>query len=192
MNRRTFLLGTTSVAASGSALLGTGAFSRVESQRQVTVKVAEDTEAYLGLKPIGTPNSENFVELDENGHLRIDIGDYDDGSYSRPTGVGINSDSNTLFEGMFDICNQGKASAEVCITFDGSDFIDHGDPNLNFLDQNDKTLLCPNKKTIDVGECVRVAIDLASYDVDATSDEPLFDGDVVITADADGAGDSEN
>lgn len=190
MNRRTFLLGSTSVTAGGSALLGTGAFSRVESQRQVTVKVAEDTNAYLGLKPIDTPNSNNFVELDENGHLKVDIGDYDDGSYDRPTGVGVNSDSNTRFDGMFDICNQGKAQAELCITFDHDDFIDDGDPNLDFRDGYDKTLLCPNRKTIDVGECVRVSIDLASYDVNANSDEPLFDGDVIIQADAEGAGDT--
>ena len=188
MNRRTFLLGTTSVAAGGSTLLGTGAFSRVESHRQVTVGVAEDTEAYLGLKPIDTPNSNNFVELDENGHLKVDIGDYDDGSYDRPTGVGINSDSNTLFEGMFDICNQGKASAEVWIEIDRDDYIDDGDPMIDFRDENNKSLILTSGKTIDTGECVRVSIDLASFNVDANSDEPLFDGDVVVHAEAEGAG----
>ncbi|WP_418284689.1 DUF1102 domain-containing protein [Halorubrum sp. DTA46] len=190
MKRRSFVLGAGSAAATGSAILGSGAFSRVESQRQVTVQLAEDTDAYLGLKPIDTPNSNNFVELDENGHLKIDIGDYDDGTYERPTGVGVNSDSNTRFDGMFDICNQGKAQAEVCFMFDYDDMVDHGDPNLDFRDEYDKTLLCPNRKKIDVGECVRVSIDLASYDVDATSGDPLFDGDVLITADADGAGDT--
>ena len=195
MNRRTFLLGTSSVAAGGSTLLGTGAFSRVESHRQVTVKVAEDTEAYLGLKPIDTPNSNNFVELDENGHLKVDIGDYDaanpDTEYDRPTGVGINSDSNTLFEGMFDICNQGKASAEVRIDVDLDDLIDDGDPMIDFRDKNNKSLVLTNGKTIDTGECERVSIDLASFSVDANSDEPLFDGDVVVHAEAEGAGATE-
>ena len=198
MKRRSFVLGAGSAAATGSAILGSGAFSRVESQRQVTVQLAEDTEAYLGLKPIDTPNSNNFVELDENGHLKIDIGDYDaanpETEYDYETGVGINSDSNTLFEGMFDICNQGKAPAFVCIDFDRDDLVDDGDPTLDFWYQGrtrDKTIVCPNGKTLDVGECVRVAIDLASFDVNANSGEPLFDGDVVVHAEAEGAGATE-
>ena len=194
MKRRSFVLGAGSTAATGSAIFGSGAFSRVESQRQVTVQLAEDTDAYLGLKPIDTPNSNNFVELDENGHLKIDIGDYDaanpETEYDYETGVGINSDSNTLFEGMFDICNQGKASAEVWIDIDRDDYIDGGDPMLDFRDENNKSLILTSGKTIPVGECVRVAIDLASYGVNANSDEPLFDGEAVIHAEADGAGDT--
>ncbi|MEF8814169.1 MAG: twin-arginine translocation signal domain-containing protein, partial [Halovenus sp.] len=49
MNRRKFLVGVGSAAAAGSAVLGSGAFTRVEAQRSVTVQVAEDPNAYLGM-----------------------------------------------------------------------------------------------------------------------------------------------
>lgn len=49
MNRRRFVavLGATTIA--GSGLLGTGAFSQTAPQREVTIQVAEDPYAYLGL-----------------------------------------------------------------------------------------------------------------------------------------------
>ena len=117
MERRKFLIGTGALAAGGAAALGSGAFSRVESQRQVSIEVAEDPNAYLGLKPMDTPNSRNYVGLDE-GHLTIDIGEHDDFSSEGPAapGEGVNSDSFTWFDGMFLLCNQGKADANISYT----------------------------------------------------------------------------
>ena len=73
MERRTFLIGAGGIALGGSALLGSGAFSRVESQRMVNIEVAPDPDAYLGLVPLETPNSYNYVGLDEKGHLFVSI-----------------------------------------------------------------------------------------------------------------------
>lgn len=52
MNRRRFILGMGSVSIGGSALVasGTGAFSRVESQREVRIQPADDEDAYLGIR----------------------------------------------------------------------------------------------------------------------------------------------
>ena len=49
MKRRRFIVGTATAAIGGSALLGSGAFSRVESHREVTIEVVGDEDAYLRL-----------------------------------------------------------------------------------------------------------------------------------------------
>lgn len=49
MNRRAFVVGMGTAAVGGSTLLASGAFSRVESQRNVTIEVVGDDDAYLRL-----------------------------------------------------------------------------------------------------------------------------------------------
>jgi len=116
MKRRKFILGTGAAAAGGSALLGSGAFSRVESDRSVTVQVAEDHNAYLGLDKCAiddeeTPNS-SFVERDGYGHLEIEMGD------SGNDGFGVNSNSVSSFDNVFQITNQGKEAICVDLRYD--------------------------------------------------------------------------
>jgi Protein of unknown function (DUF1102). len=106
MDRRKFLIGFSGTAIAGGALVGSGAFSRVDSQRDVTVQVAEDPDAYLGLSGTGSLNSDNYVSIDDDGHLAIDISGHDD--FSGPDadpGEGVNSDSFTYFDGMVEVCN---------------------------------------------------------------------------------------
>ena len=50
MRRRHVLASMGAATAGASALVGTGAFSRVESQRDVTIEVVGDEDAYLGLR----------------------------------------------------------------------------------------------------------------------------------------------
>lgn len=188
MKRRRFLSSVGGVTLGGSALITSGAFSRVESHRSVTVEVAKDPNAYLGLKPLDTPNSNNFVDLDENGHLSIDIGDFGAGEdYKYETGTGINSNSNTLFEGMFEICNQGKAAALLILEIDPWEVKKEG--SIEFIDEDGKPLLGA-KKHLEVGACERIAIDLGTFGVDATDEVPLYDDEVVITAKSEEAGET--
>lgn len=49
MKRRTFLAGLTTAAVGGSALLASGAYSQVGSQRNVTIETVGDEDAYLKL-----------------------------------------------------------------------------------------------------------------------------------------------
>ncbi len=118
MNRRNFLIGAGSAAIGGSALLGSGAFSRVESHRSMTVQIANDPNAYLGMDDCmdsdgtETPNS-SYAQLDEFGHLEVDMTD------TNPTegdGEGVNSDSITWADNVFQVCNQGKEP--VCLWLD--------------------------------------------------------------------------
>ena len=207
MERRNFLIGMGSTAAGASALIGSGAFSRVESQRNVTIQVADDTEAYLGMKPLDTPNSQNYVALDENGHLYVQI----DGQGNQqevddldgPEGQGVNSDSFTYFDGMFELCNQGKADATISYELPDPSHTSLGDsweaPDEDYDDQvvafyyyddSDEQVIVNEGEEVelDLGECEEIGIRTVTKGVDATEGEPLIDGEIVVTADAPEAG----
>lgn len=167
MRRRQFLVGAGSAGLGGSTLIGSGAFSAVESQRQVTVQTAEDANAYLGLEACSTPNGQNFVGDDGKGHVTIDIGDFDDGSYDRPTGEGVNSDSLTAFDNVLRICNQGKEDACVWIDAEVAEGLleghDTSQPVIDFyvLDGDDEPrsiLGVENAAKLPLGECFCVGV----------------------------------
>lgn len=116
MDRRKFLLGISGTAIGGSALLGSGAFSRVESQRAVDIQIAHDRDAYLGLiRNEDSPNA-SYVDYDEKGHLYIQM---DEDNPTDAGGQGVNSNSLTFFDDLFTIRNQGKQPATVCIDTTG-------------------------------------------------------------------------
>lgn len=199
MQRRNFLVGIGSVSIGGSALLGTGAFSRVESQRDVTIAVAEDPDAYLGLSGTGSLNSDNYVELDEKGHVEIDVGESGNG------GSGVNSDSFTWFDSMVRVCNQGKEAVGFYIEEPTDDDFPGGvdatgpegtpyeeEPRLQFYtgeaangwgdDGTTSVMGEDNAVDIPVGACVDLGVRTLTKGVDATSDDPLFGGEVRLIA----------
>ena len=110
MNRRNVLIGLGAVAAGGGAALGTGAFSSVEADRQVSVTLAGDSAALLGLQV----NDGNFNGLSDggtsgtNGKTTIDI------DLSN-----INDDAVTTFDGALTVDNGGANS--VSLSFDTTD-----------------------------------------------------------------------
>jgi hypothetical protein len=194
MKRRKFLLGVGSAAAAGSALIGSGAFSRVEADRSVTIQVAKDPNAYLGMDDCRidgseTPNS-SFAHLDDLGHLKIDM------SPSNPTeggGKGINSDSSTWAHNVFQICNQGKEGACVWIKDDfpvvPEGEKDAGKPRVDFYLGDNPTRSIVGKEnaiTPTVGECLCIGIRTRSYGL-SEGDELLsdLDNEVKIVADVD-------
>ena len=190
MERRKFLIGVGGTAIGGSALVGSGAFSRVESQRDVTIQVAEDPDAYLGITPLDgvdgrdrTPNGANYTGLDEKGHAYLHIGD------STNDGYGVNSDSHTYFDGLFKICNQGKERADfkldgtelealdnVDVWFYTSydpeantgpgDGDDHWQDKLQIVDDGDGVESA--SVSMGVGNCTYVGLKVKTKSVDAT------------------------
>jgi len=190
MKRRKFLIGTGGTAIGGSALLGSGAFSQIESQRRVKVQVAKDPDAYLGLD--GCPDSPNssYTEIDDNGHLAIEM------SPDNPTeggGEGVNSDSQTRFHRVFEICNQGKQ--EVCVWIHDKDdwprvpenYKAAGDRRVDFYLENDpqqSIIGRDNSVILDVGECLCIGIEVNTKGLsegDQLLDE--FDNIIKIIAD---------
>ena len=196
MQRRNFLVGVGGTAIGGSALLGSGAFSRVESHRSVTVAVANDAEAYLGMAPVDSLNSQNYVALDENGHIYIQIdGEGDQQNISGndgPIGQGVNSDSFTYFDGMFELCNNGKDDADISYALpEGVELNEDEEPAVAFYyvtDDGERRVIEDGEELLlEVGECELIGVVTRTKGVDASVGE-LIDGDVVVTADAPGAG----
>lgn len=194
MKRRKFLIGTGSAAIGGSALLGSGAFSRVESQRSVTIQVAEDENAYLGLT--GCPDSPNqsYTDDDGKGHLTVDM------TPDNPTdagGIGVNSDSRTWFHRVFQICNNGKK--QVCVWIEDDDDWPEvgeedseefeGDRRVEFYveDDPDESLIgMDNAVHLPLGECLCVGIKTNTKSL-SEGDELLeeLDNEITIVADDD-------
>jgi hypothetical protein len=183
----------------------------------VSIQVANDAEAYLGFKEMETRNSDNYFSYDNDGHATIDIGEHDDFEGEEggaQPGEGVNSDSFTYFDGMFLLCNQGKADAEVSYTLprdengepiypEGREYDDWEAPDEDYDEkvvafyyvQRDGDEVT-NRRIIDegeplelgLGECSEIGVRTVTKGVDATVDAPLIDGDVVVEADSPGAG----
>lgn len=195
MKRRNFLIGTGSAAMGGSALLGSGAFSLVESHRDVTIQVAEDPDAYLGLDKCSTPNG-SYAHPDDNGHLRIFMDDENPTIDGSPLGEGVNSNSITTFDRVFQICNQGKEEACVWIA-DSDDWPvvpddekEGGERRVEFYLEDDpgqSVIGEENAIQLRLGQCVCIGIRVRTFGLE-DGDELLdaLDNQIKIVADVDG------
>lgn len=184
MERRKFLLGAGSAGIGGSALVGSGAFTRVESQRQVTIDVATDPDAYLGLDECPNSPNNDFADLDGDGHLEIEM------APDNPTtedGEGVNSDSLTHFDDVFQICNQGKDG--VCVWIDAELLeVDTSLPVVDFYvldgDGEARSILGVEQAVnLSVGECLCVGIRTYTKMLSA-GDSLVKDDEIVVNADA--------
>ena len=194
MERRKFLVGLGSASIGGSALLGSGAFSRVESHRDVTIQVAEDPDAYLGLSKCNTPNG-SYVEIDEKGHLAIRMDEENPTIGDSPLGLGINSNSITQFDRVFQICNQGKEAACIWIGDDidwpvvTGEYPYEGKRRVEFYleDEPTRSLIGEkNRVVLGVGECTCVGVLTRSHGLDAETELlEALDNEIVIHAETD-------
>jgi hypothetical protein len=115
MQRRKFLIGAGSLAAAGAAGLGTGAFTSTAAGRQVSVSVAGDKAAHLGLVPGGSSHA-----YTDNGELKLDF----DGSQA--TGDGLNRNSFVKFNELFEIRNNSSDTIAVWLDDDGDPYVNNG------------------------------------------------------------------
>ena len=191
MERRKFLIGVGGTSLGASALIGSGAFTRIESQRRVKIEVAEDPDAYLGLD--GCPDSPNssYTEIDDSGHLAVEMSPKNKNT-DNDLGSGINSDSFTWFDNVFQICNQGKE--DICVWID-AEVAENLNLDPEYDDENivdfypdsdrDRSLVGPeNALFLQVGECICVGIATVTKGLEA-GDQLLEDDEIVIHADVD-------
>ena len=137
MNRRTLMIGLGATAA-GGAVIGSGAFTSVEAEREVSVNVAGDADAFLRLAPTGDPNGQ-YATGAADGTLELDFsGDNEeiDGG-----GEGFNPESVTVARNVFEVQNQGTQDIEV--DFEGPE----GDPAV-FPDEDAILLLLPENASL--------------------------------------------
>lgn len=113
MKRRTVILGLGALVTSGGLAAGTGAFTSVEADRDITVDVADDVDALLGLDPDSLDNSAYATESD--GIVGIDITPSADSGFD---GEGVSPFALTEIEEVIEVTNQG--TQEVAVTVESS------------------------------------------------------------------------
>jgi hypothetical protein len=172
MKRRRLMIGFGGLAALVSAV-GSGAFSSVRAQRDISVSVAADSNAFLTLRQSSGPNGEFATET--GGELGLSFADADG------TGRGLGTDSTYEFDDVFQVRNRGTQSVYVWAVpqFDGSAF-DPGDVTFYASGAGDT----PLRETADVpsvtaGETLAVGVefDTTGIDTDQTL-SVVFRGDV--------------
>jgi hypothetical protein len=114
MNRRQLLAGLGAAAAGGGAALGTGAFTSVEAQRSVTVNVADEDQAYLGIDEVDGTTYPNATFATQNTKNEISL-DFNDNTETNDGSEGVGLDSDYEFDNVFEIENQGTQEVEVSI-----------------------------------------------------------------------------
>ena len=115
MKRRQILLGG-GATIGGASILGTGAFTSVSAERTVSVAVAGDASAFLGLDATNAANGAYASEQGDDGELVLDFGDISEESRDGTVesgGSGVNQNAVTDFKDVFRVRNQGTQPIEV-------------------------------------------------------------------------------
>jgi hypothetical protein len=112
--RRLLLCGGATIG--GASILGTGAFTSVSAERTVSVAVAGDASAFLGLDATNAANGAYASEQGDDGELVLDFGDISEESRDGTVesgGSGVNQNAVTDFKDVFRVRNQGTQPIEV-------------------------------------------------------------------------------
>jgi hypothetical protein len=112
MNRRRFIGGLGAVLGGGGALIGTGAFSSVEADRDVTVQVAQEDQAYLSL--IASSSANGAFSSNQSSAGNQLMLDFDDAIMSyQDSGEGVGKSSQYEFDDVFRVRNRGTQTIYV-------------------------------------------------------------------------------
>ncbi len=164
MNRRQLLLLFSGVT--GAGVVGTSAFSNVAADRDISVSVADDASAFVGLTPSGGPNGK-FATATNTGQVELGFGETDTG------GQGLGLRSVYTFDDVFQIRNRGTQTIYVwgSFNFDDSSF---GQQDVYFYpESNDGERLRNGEESVlalGVGEreSIGVYVDTAGVETDQT------------------------
>jgi hypothetical protein len=108
MRRRKYIAAMGSLAAGGAAALGTGAVETISTDRGLSVDVAGDASAYLGILP---NDQSQFVQVGNNSKL-VSL---DFATNSGNNGQGVNNEGSTEARPAFTLRNQGNREMYVAI-----------------------------------------------------------------------------
>jgi len=124
-SRRKFIAGLGALVTGTAGAVGTGAFTSVQAERDITVEVADDSSAYLTIEAADTDNGEAYVSTN-NGNIQLNF----DGSAGTAGGSGINDRALVTFEDLLRITNNGTQEVALGIEFGPDDFDDEYGGNL--------------------------------------------------------------
>lgn len=157
--------------AGGTGIVGTGGFSLVSAERNVSVSVAADANAYLRLAPCKGSQNGAYATNVQTGVMTLNL------SPSNPnvTGEGVNPEATSVFDNVFEICNQGSQSVAVWLDADPIQN-GNGNPAVEFYQDGDRTSTIVGKDNavcLDVGECVCVGFLTRTQGLTASQDNLL-------------------
>ncbi|WP_158294251.1 DUF1102 domain-containing protein [Halorubrum sp. SP9] len=165
MKRRNLIIGMGSFAAAGGAAVGTGAFSTAEATRDVSVRVANENNAYLSIKPSNTANGQ-FATQGSSNQIGLDF------SGSGNSGSGVGQDSVYNFDDVFRISNQGTQTIYVWSRLSGGSKFD--DNNLYFYPNDSRATELNDSSnsvlTLSPGEGAKVGVHVDTESVSTGSD----------------------
>jgi hypothetical protein len=111
MQRRNLLIGMGSLAAGGAATIGTGAFTSVTANRDLSVEVADDADALLSIDDIDKSPNSAYVDTSGNGvSISITTDTDNDGT---DEGAGLNNNALTKIQDLLRVENQGTQDVYV-------------------------------------------------------------------------------
>ena len=174
MKRRNFVIGFGALSAGGAAAIGTGAFSSVSANRDISVEVADDSQAYLALQ-----SESEYAEETGDGTLELDFSQEVEGGGEhmgerQTMEFGPGDPYDNPDDSVFSLVNKG--TKEVQITrpqFDAKYFDESGDllPEVDFPADPDEFELMialinrpanlSGPDTIDSGERSGVGVQIA-------------------------------
>ena len=114
MDRRKFIAGLGSLTAAGAAGIGTGAFTSVQAERDITVETAGDASALLGISPASGANGQ--YASTSGGTVSLDFTSNDEAS-----DTGLNDEAKVNIEDVLNITNNGTQSVYVTVLVEDAD-----------------------------------------------------------------------
>lgn len=195
MNRRQLIAGLGAVASGAGAALGTGAFTSVTANRDVSVSLADEDAAYLAMEPGDTSTNGVFANTGTDDQITLDFNDEITTYTSSGTGVGLNSEYE--FNDVFRISNQGTQTVSIKIPdvifnpdSDGTDevlvefyVLDSG--TIERIDGSNAEVELDTGNQAEIG----VFIDITDGDdLSIPGEEKQFNGSTTVEADVDGFG----
>ncbi len=181
MNRRNVLIGLGTAAAGAGIVFGSGAFTQASAQRDVTIRVDEDSEALLGLVPgdlESVRQEDGELEIDSdllgggdgfNNDAEVEIGSTDDDEF----GVGDVEDGGEAFK----VGNNFDQEIEVTVDVEDVQPDDDGELTLVLTGPEDDTDRSTEEivQTLDAGEELLAALEF-------DTDEEGAEGEITFTA----------
>lgn len=116
MKRRTVIIGAGAVVAGAGAILGTGAFTQVQAERTVSVNVAEDSAALVGIEVndrYGGQTDDGVAEFDLQSNLFEDTGFNPDGTTILYSALAITNNSGNTGDEMEVLLSYESDSVDV-------------------------------------------------------------------------------
>jgi len=126
-NRRKFIAGLGALATGSAAAVGTGAFTSVQAERDITIQAVGDASAYLGIEPFptsgvpagdgkygGTEGNGEYAS-ETNGVVSLDFTSNDEAS-----GTGLNDKAMVNIEDVLLIKNNGTQPVYVTVLVEDS------------------------------------------------------------------------